>query len=162
MAGPARGWFNGASLAMRSVRGFQTALGHPGLTQEEKEALIKALSSALGADDDFARTLRLVVANGQVAHIPDIAAAYGEFADHAEGIRRGFIEAERVLEPSVVKAFSQALGKSLGARVVLEARKTDGLVGGFRLHLGREMVDASVASSLNRIEAAMAGGETEK
>ncbi|MBC8515115.1 F0F1 ATP synthase subunit delta [bacterium] len=153
----ARSWFAEVGTVCHSVEGFLTALDHPSLSTEEKGALLSSLCDAMGANEDFLRTLQLIVLNGKAMHLPAIASAYGEIADRAEGIRRGFLETERPLDKALVRVFGKRLGVQLGLKILLTPIEGKGMMGGFRLTLGKEMVDASVESSLNRIETALIG-----
>ncbi|MCH7494430.1 F0F1 ATP synthase subunit delta, partial [bacterium] len=94
---------------------------------------------------------------GKIEHLEAIAIAYRELADARARIRRGVLETARPLPPGRLDAFAATLGKRLGGEVVLESRVGPSLIGGFRLTLGREMVDASVAHGLKELGAALAG-----
>lgn len=157
-AQPAAGWLEGVAAALATRPEALRVLQHPGIGSAERGEVVAALAMAVGGDGDLERFLALAVENGKIEHLGAIASAYRELADGAVGIHRGVLESARPLPPGRLEAFAAGLGESLGGEVVLESRVSPEIIGGFRLRLGREMADASVANGLQELGAALAGG----
>ena len=60
-------------------------------------------------------------------------------------------------QKKLLTGFEKDLGKKLDCKVVLEQKTVKGLIGGFKLRMGRYMVDASVQGSLRKIKKSLAG-----
>ena len=76
--------------------------------------------------------------------------------DEHQGIKRGVLELGQEVSNKVVENFEKDLGKKLGCKVVLKQKTVKGLIGGFKLRMGRYMVDASVQTALKKIKQSLA------
>jgi F-type H+-transporting ATPase subunit delta len=101
--------------------------------------------------------LGLLARNRRLFALPAIIDAY--LAQLAE--RRGEVTAQVTsaapLSPAQAGALAEALRKSVGAKLAIDARVDPSLLGGLIVRLGSRMIDASLKSKLNRLQLAMKG-----
>ena len=120
----------------------------------QKEALLAVLERA-GTGKMVRDFIAVVTVNGRAAALPAMIEAF-----HAElGRRRGEVHAEvrsaRKLTPAQMSAVSEKLRSVFGQKVHVKNIEERSLIGGLVVQVGSRLIDASVISKLNRIEAAL-------
>jgi F-type H+-transporting ATPase subunit delta len=150
---------------LRELRAMVTAspdlvrlLRSPVLSREEQGKAVEALAERAGLSELTRNFLGVVAGNRRLFAVPDMIAAY--LKKLAE--RRGEVTAEvTVAQPlNEVRqtALTEQLRRALGARVAVDVRVDPGLLGGMIVKVGSRMVDASLASRLQRLRLAMRAG----
>jgi F-type H+-transporting ATPase subunit delta len=97
--------------------------------------------------------LQTVNRKGRLAQLPAILAAVARLVQE----RRGLVEADayvaQPLSDADLARVSARLGAALGGKhVVLRQHHDGGLIGGMRLRVGDQLIDASVATQLKRLQ----------
>ena len=152
-----KNWFNSFSSFLKSEAGLIKVLKHPSVSLDEKRSLLNSICKDLNSDKEFSLFLNIVVKNGKIEYFDQIAQNYEELVDEHEGIKRGILELTKEIPKKLLTNFEKSLGKKLNCKVVLEQKVVEGLIGGFKLRMGRYMVDASVQNSLKKIKKSLAG-----
>jgi len=152
-----KNWFNSFSGFLKDEPGLIKVLKHPSVSLDEKNSLLNSICKDLKADKDFSLFLNIIVKNGKIEYFDQIAQNYEELVDEHEGIKRGILELTNEIPKKLLTGFEKDLGKKLECKVVLEQKIVKGLIGGFKLRMGRYMVDASVQGSLRKIKKSLAG-----
>ena len=137
-----------ASIAADS--GLRAMINNPNVSPEQVESLIMDVAGE-GLSDAGRNLVRLLVRNGRVEALPDIARGYAE--------RRA--EAERTIEAEMVTAtpineqqqqqFAAALQGKLGRAVKLDFSVDEELIGGAVIRAGDMVIDGSVKSQLSQL-----------
>ena len=127
----------------------------PILSRDAQGKGIAALAEAAGISRLVRDFLAVVARNRRLFAVPAMIAAY--LAKLAE--RRGEVTAEvtaaQPLSEVQLGSLTEQLRRSMGRRVSVELRVDPALIGGLIVKLGSRMVDASLASKLRRLQAAM-------
>jgi len=104
--------------------------------------------------DLTARFLRVVNRNGRSNRLPSILQAFRQQVDAHHGIVAATATVADELPPDRLDAIASGLGQSLGGKTVrLEQHVDQAVIGGLRLRVGDQLLDASVATQLRNIEA---------
>lgn len=123
---------------------------------EQGRAMVKLLETA-AASDLVRRFVGLVAQNRRLFVLPDMIQSY--LSQLAE--RRGEVTAEvvsaRPLTDAQRDAVAEALRKSVGGKVAVDARVDPALLGGLVVKVGSRLVDSSLRTKLHRLQLAMKG-----
>ena len=99
--------------------------------------------------------LRTVLDNGRLAALPEIAAQFHALVNAQSGMSDALIESAFPIEPAqmpeVVATLEQRFSRKLNARVELRPE----LIGGIRVVVGDEVLDASVKARLDHMKVAL-------
>jgi F-type H+-transporting ATPase subunit delta len=105
--------------------------------------------------DGVQNFLREVIANGKLAALPAMVEQFHALANAAEGVADAQIFSAYPIEPAqlaeVVASLEKRFGRKLEAHVSLEPS----LIGGIRVVVGDEVLDASVKARLERMKVAL-------
>ncbi|MCF6328525.1 MAG: ATP synthase F1 subunit delta, partial [Henriciella sp.] len=95
--------------------------------------------------------------NGRANEILGAVAAFDDlFASH-RGVKRAVAITAKEMSADQRKRLELVLAKAVGSDVELETKVDPALVGGIQLRIGSQLIDASVASKLDRMNTAMKG-----
>lgn len=101
--------------------------------------------------------LRTVIDNGRLAALGEVAAQYRALVNARGGVADAVIQSAFPIEPAqlaeVVATLEQRFGRKLAARVDLDPT----LIGGIRVVVGDEVLDASVRARLQKMKVALTG-----
>jgi F-type H+-transporting ATPase subunit delta len=99
--------------------------------------------------------LRTVLDNGRLAALPEIASQFHALVNAQSGVSDALIESAFPIEPAqmpeVVATLEQRFSRKLNARVELRPE----LIGGIRVVVGDEVLDASVKARLDHMKVAL-------
>ncbi|MEF9994971.1 MAG: F0F1 ATP synthase subunit delta [Burkholderiaceae bacterium] len=129
--------------------------GDPKLTSDQLFDLIAGgLPQAMPAS--AANLLRVVIENGRLAALPEVARQFRLLKNESEGVADAVIESAFPMSEADVAALVAALGKkfpgiTLKPQVVLDAS----LVGGVRVTVGDQVLDGTVKARLAQMHAAL-------
>ncbi len=99
----------------------------------------------------------LLVERGRANLVPLIAAAFERIEDERERRVTAHVTAAMALTEAQRADLSAALGRRTGREVELDVTVDPSIIGGFIVRVGDELIDASVAARLRRIEAVVSG-----
>lgn len=129
----------------------------PVLSREAQAAAITALAKKVGFHALTVKLLGTLANNRRLSVVGAVIKAFLAELAH----RRGEVTAEVVsatpLKPTVLDRVRDALANSLGAKVALESRVDASLIGGLIIRVGSKMVDASLATKLQKLKLSMKG-----
>jgi len=127
--------------------------------QVSEEAKIAMLGRALEgkAPAVFVRFLQRLVMNRRQTLIPEIATAYGNLLDAAEGRVHARVTVSRATSDADVEAMREALSKALGKDVVPHVTVNPKIIGGVVVRVGDTVMDGSVKRRIEKLRAQMVG-----
>ncbi len=99
--------------------------------------------------------VRLLVKNGRVADMADIAEAYAERKAEAERVITARVITTAAMGDGQREQFARALQEKLGRRVDLEFEVDEALIGGAVIRAGDWVVDGSVKAQLEQLVGAI-------
>ena len=127
-----------------------------------REALTKAAASGGSevspARETSIRFFALMIKKNNISHLDAVIEETKRLLDKKRGIIPASVEyAFPVSEDIKSRIEAEIKKRSAAARVDLTEQLNTGLIGGFRLRIGDEIIDASVRSQLHKLEACLAG-----
>lgn len=99
--------------------------------------------------------LHLLADKGRLAVLPDVAEEFSRLAEEAQSTAEVVVETAVELSEAGSRRLLSALGKRLGRELDARFRVVPELVGGVVVRIGDEVIDASVATRLERLAGAM-------
>lgn len=130
-------------------------IASPVLAMKQQEAAILAVADKAKFQDITKKFLGVLVRNRRLGALVSII----EAAQRGIAARRGEVVADvqtaQAMTAAQAKALQDALSKSMGCNVQLNARVEPGILGGMIVTVGSQMIDDSVARKLERLQGVM-------
>jgi F-type H+-transporting ATPase subunit delta len=137
-----------------SDKALMSSLRSPGLPNSAKLAALQQ-----GFPDllpGVANLLKLLLAKRRIVSLPGIAEAFADFLDDHHGRSQASIISARTLQAEELASIQEHLNRRTGRAVRLETAVDPSLIGGIVIRVGDELIDASVASRLERLRQSLA------
>jgi len=99
--------------------------------------------------------VRVLTSNDRLQVLPEIAELFESLKNGAEGVRTAEVESAFPLDDAAVKALVADLEKKLNAKVQVTVRVVPELIGGVRIAIDDEVIDASVRGKLAAMATAL-------
>ncbi len=142
------------SGAFEKESGLQQTMANPFVADADKEVLISAAVGAGGDNvpDTFIDFVKLLERKRRISIVRDIAIAYVDLFRKENHVFNVSVVSAAPLDQSVRDRMTSIIKAHLGDGV-LESSFTvnPGLIGGFTIRVGNELLDASVATQLEQI-----------
>jgi F-type H+-transporting ATPase subunit delta len=134
-----------------------TALAHPAVAVERKQALAREVFGRLGAGELTSRLVDLLITRGRVQLLPDIERAFLD----AWNAQRGVLKAEAVTAAQLSEAQEERLSKALAAAagrgIELKTAVDPDVLGGVRVTMGGRIYDGTVRGRLTAMRRHLEG-----
>jgi F-type H+-transporting ATPase subunit delta len=129
----------------------------PVIGRDAQAAALTVLAEKAGFHPLTVKFFGILARNRRVRSVAGIVGAF--LAELAR--RRGEVTAEvtsaTALKPAALDRVRAALASALGAKVALQTRVDGALIGGLKVRIGSKMVDASLATKLQKLRLSMKG-----
>lgn len=130
------------------------AMRDPRLSQADRVRLLDDLLREAPAP---ARNLaRLLVERGRVAVLPLVLEQFDAFADRESGVVRAEVTTAVPVSPALEATISRTLSERLGGDVQTVVRQDPSILGGLVIRIGDRVIDGSVRTRLDQLQAALA------
>jgi F-type H+-transporting ATPase subunit delta len=128
---------------------------------EMLEPLVRNAMTKAGQEAETAvRFFLLMVKKNAVCHVDSIIEEIKKILDKKNGVIHAFAEYAHEPEKDFISEINQLIKKMTGAASVeLTGQINPELIGGYRLKIGDEIIDASVRRQLQKMEACLAAGD---
>lgn len=141
----------GVAQAFEAVPDLQRVLVVPTIPPETKTAILDSVLTQLGVSDVIRRFVHVVQQHYRTAHLADIAVAFREVVDRAQGRARARVESASELSAAEKTELVRAVERLSGSSVVAEFEQDPDLLGGFRIRVGSKIFDGSLDAQLDRL-----------
>ncbi len=132
-------------------------LDSPAFAREDKGKVLVEIASKAGFSKTTTGFLGTMAENGRANEILGAVVAFDDlFASH-RGVKRAVAITAKEMNADQRQRLESILAKAVGSDVELETKVDPALVGGIQLRIGSQLIDASVASKLDRMNTAMKG-----
>lgn len=132
-------------------------LASPIYPRDQKSKALVALAEKAGFNKTTTGFLATMAENGRADQILEAITAFDEaYATH-RGVRRAVATTAHEMTADQRQRLEQVLAKAMGGDIELETTVNPDLVGGLQLRIGSQLIDASVATKLDRMNTAMKG-----
>jgi F-type H+-transporting ATPase subunit delta len=129
-------------------------ISNPHLAAEQRTSLfIGKAGERLSADQE--NFVRVLTSNDRLQVLPEIAELFEGLKNGHEGVRTAEVESAFPLDDAAVKALVADLEKKLNAKVQATVRVVPELIGGVRIAIDDEVIDASVRGKLAAMATAL-------
>ena len=130
------------------------ALTNPQLSLAERTRLgLQLLDGASGPARNLAR---LLIERHRMGLLSGILSHYDVLADHEAGVIRAEVTAAVAVDARLEKEISDALTKKIGKSVETTVLSDPSIVGGLVIRIGDRVIDDSVRTHLQQLQAALA------
>ncbi|MQY52430.1 F0F1 ATP synthase subunit delta [Rhodocyclus tenuis] len=132
----------------------RSRLNDPELTAAQKAELVLALlGNEVGSDESS--LVRVLADNGRLALLPEIASLFAALKGAEEGVKDAVIHSAFPLDDAQLATLLGDLEKRFGSRLKAEVVVDQSLVGGVKIVVGDQVLDASVRGKLEALGAAL-------
>lgn len=130
------------------------ALTNPKLSLAERTRL--GLQLLDGASDPARNLARLLIERRRIGMLPGILSHYDALADREAGVVRAEVTAAVAVDTRLEKEIGEALAKKIGKSVETTVLSDPSIVGGLVIRIGDRVIDDSVRTHLQQLQAALA------
>lgn len=136
---------------------LQRLLDSPAFSREQKVSALTEIAAQSNFSKMTTGFLGTMAENGRANEILSAIAAFDSlYADH-RGVKRAVAITATEMNADQRAKLEGVLTKAVGSDIELETEVDPALVGGIQLRIGSKLIDASVASKLDRMNTAMKG-----
>lgn len=132
-------------------------LRSPLLDREDQEGALGAILEKAGAAELTRRFVAIVARNRRLFALSAMADAYLAVLAERRGEVTARVTTASKLTEAQLEALTGALKKAVGAKVTVDTKVDEALIGGMVLHVGSRMFDNSLRTKLQRMQLAMKG-----
>ncbi|WP_300377241.1 ATP synthase F1 subunit delta [Henriciella sp.] len=132
-------------------------LESPAFAREDKAKALVAVAAKAGLSKIVSNFLATMATNSRADEILSAASYFDELYARHRGVKRAIARTAEKMTAAQRKKLEAVLAKAVGSDVELETEVDSGLIGGIQLRVGSTLIDASVASKLDRMNIAMKG-----
>lgn len=130
------------------------ALASPRHGISARAALAAELLSSLSSPTR--NLVRLLIEHGRLGELDGVAAELRAMIEEAAGVVRAQVTAAVALDDATQEEIGRVLGERLGRQVRVVTVRDPGLLGGLVVRIGDRVIDSSLRSTLDQLQAALA------
>lgn len=146
--------FLGTWEGSRELREFFV---NPAIAATQKVAILDKLNAKLGMMKELRNLIAVLINNGRIGHVAEVASAYRSLLQQKMGIKPAEIVTARELSEDERDALVAEVGKLAGARIEASFKQNKSILGGTVVRIGSTVYDGSVRGRLERLREELAG-----
>ena len=131
---------------------------NPAIPAVQKVGFLDTLNAKLGLRKELRNLLAVLIDNGRIGSVSEVAAAYRQLLQQQMGIRQAEIVTARELGAAERKALVAEIGKLAGSRIEASFKLDAAILGGTVVRIGSTVYDGSVRGRLDRLKEALMAG----
>ncbi|MFY9329207.1 MAG: F0F1 ATP synthase subunit delta [Georgfuchsia sp.] len=140
--------------AVASNAEMQECIANPQLDPEQLDKLFAGVvGDTLSAEQQ--NFVRVLIDNDRLGALPEIAQLFNELKNGHEGVKDAAVESAFPMDDAAVKALVVEIERKFQCRINATVRVTPELIGGVRIAVGDEVIDASVRGKLAAMATAL-------
>lgn len=132
-------------------------IGSPAYSRDDKTAALTEVAKAAGAAPLLVNFIGVMAQNGRSRDIAGAQRAFDTLYANQRGVRRATVRTAKPMSEGQRARIADILSRTVGSNVEITEEVEPALIGGIQLQIGSKLVDASIASKLDRMNAAMKG-----
>ncbi len=130
-------------------------IGDPKLSNAQLFDLITGVCGKLGSQAVL-NLLRVIIENGRVEALPEIATQFRELKLLSEGVADAYIESAYPMGQSEIDSLLESLSKKFsGLKLHPVVSVNPELIGGVRIRVGDKLLDGSIRARLSEMKSAL-------
>lgn len=130
-------------------------LGNPAVPRADRRRVLGGLAEKAGVPQRVASFLHLIVDNGRIAELLDIARAFQDERERARGILEATISSASALPPDLQDQVRKSFERVTGRKIRLSQTIDPSLIGGIVTRIGSTVYDGSVRTQLQNLRRRM-------
>lgn len=142
---------------VKGSKDLRVLLDSPAFSRADKIAAMSAISKKAGFSPLFSKFLGAMAANGRSSDMLGAESAFDELYAKQRGVKRALVRTAKPMSQAESDRINALLAKLVGGEVELSSEVDASLIGGIQLRIGSQLVDASIAAKLDRMNTAMKG-----
>jgi len=131
---------------------LQTFFENPAIPAIEKVSFLDNLNTKLGLQKELRNLLAVLINNGRIGGVAEVAKAYRQILQEQSGIRQAEIVTARPLSGDDQSALLAEVAKLAGAKVDASFKLDSSVLGGAVVRIGSTVYDGSVKGRLERLK----------
>ncbi len=131
---------------------------NPSIPALQKVAILDKLNEQLGLMKELRNLLAILINNGRIGQMAEVAQTYRRQLQERLGIRQAEIVTARELSEQERGSLVSEAGKLAGARVEVSFKLDPAILGGTVVRIGSTVYDGSVRGRLDRLREALIAG----
>ena len=133
-----------------------SVIGDPKLSSEQIYDLIIAGLGQVKLPEEAVNLLKVVVENGRLEAVPEIARQFRELKNQSEGVADAYIESAMPMTQAEIDDLVAGLGKRFpGLKLTPVVTINEALIGGVRVRVGDRVLDGSIQTRLAQMQEAL-------
>jgi len=137
---------------------LRTFFVNPAIPAAQKIAILDKLNVKLGLQKELRNLLAVLIANGRIAHVAEVAAAWRRILQEQSGIRPAEFITARELSEDERDALVAEVAKLADAKIDPSFKLDKSILGGAVVRIGSTVYDGSVRGRLERLKDALVSG----
>ena len=131
---------------------------NPAVPTLQKVAILDKLNAKMGLQKELRNLLAVLIDNGRIGQVQEVAAAYRAELQERMGIRQAEIVTARELSAEERSSLVAGVGKLAGSRIEPSFKLDASILGGTVVRIGSTVYDGSVRGRLERLKEALIAG----
>jgi F-type H+-transporting ATPase subunit delta len=131
---------------------------NPAIPAVEKVKFLDKLNVKLGLQKELRNLLAVLIDNGRIGQVSEVAAAYRRLLQEQLGIRQAEIVTARELDQKEREALVAEIAKLAGSQIEASFKLDASILGGTVVRIGSTVYDGSVRGRLNRLKEELMAG----
>lgn len=136
---------------------LQRLISSPLIPRTEQAKAMAAIVAQAGVSDLTRRFVGMVARNRRLFSLPSIVSAFHAMLAERRGETTAEVTSAKALSAAQVEAIGNALRGTAGRKVQVDVKVDPKLLGGLKVKVGSRLIDASLATKLQRLQLAMKG-----
>lgn len=143
--------------AITETADLQRLIASPLVPRDQQAKAVLALVQKMGLGDLTRRFVGTVARNRRLFQLPAIIDGYSALLAEHRGEVTATVTSAKPLSAPQTESVSAALRAAVGRKVAVSVNVDPKLLGGLKVKVGSRLIDASLASKLQRLQLAMKG-----
>lgn len=122
------------------------------VTTDQKLKVVESVLSKSGVSKEVLNLVKLLVERKKIKYFPEIALAYRNLNDSANGVVRGSVRSANDLTEDQRKSITSKIEDVLSKKVILEYIKDAKVIGGLKAQVGSYTFDDTFESHLRKMK----------
>ncbi|MEO0714668.1 MAG: F0F1 ATP synthase subunit delta [Pseudomonadota bacterium] len=149
--------FSAFAKLVRESAELKRLIESPAFTREDKTAALGDVAKKAGIHQLLANFVGVMATNGRARDLLSAQTAFDALYAKQRGVKRAVARTAKPMTDTQRANVEALLAKTAGGGVELTEEVDPALIGGLQLRIGSKLIDASIATKLDRMNTAMKG-----
>ncbi len=136
---------------MREDDDLHRLMTNPAINADRRGPSIEAIFKGQVSDLTY-RLLQVLNRKQRLDHLPGVAAAYDQILKAERGEVDVDVYAATTLDAQQIDRIGQRIGQIIGRKALVRPHVEESMIGGLKLRVGDQLIDASVATQLRKLK----------